>query len=459
MNRRSAPLIVANPILVGAATMLIAVVGVFLAYNANSGLPFVPTYNITANVPDAAELGPGNEVRIGGARVGVIASLRAEPGRDGHVYAKLGLKLNQGTPQLPVDTRVTVRPRSTLGLKYLELIPGRSRRTVASGGTLPERNAGRIVELDEVLNAFDKRAREGLTGVLDVAGPGVAGRGGDLNAALGDLRPLVTHLGPVMQMLAAPRTDLRGMIDGISSAATAVAPVTAQLGGLVTGAADTFGAIDRAGGALDQILAESPSTVATATRVAAAVRPVLTDAVALARALRPATPLLAPTTRRLAVVVETGTPVLRKAIATGPDLEATLRALGALATDPATPVAVAGLTEVVASLQPTLRWANPFQTVCNYLGLWTRNAASTISEGDENGTWFRFIPVYNVGQTLLAAKPAGDLHVTPYGRFHGVCEVGNEGFEGTQLIGHQQGSLPNRTETTTPPAGTPEGPR
>ena len=47
MRRGAVPDVVANPILVGAATLLVAVVGVFLAYNANSGLPFVPRYTAT----------------------------------------------------------------------------------------------------------------------------------------------------------------------------------------------------------------------------------------------------------------------------------------------------------------------------------------------------------------------------------------------------------------------------
>ena len=63
-NRRDAS-IAANPILIGAATLLVAVVGVFLAYNANNGLPFVPTYDVKVLVPDAAELVKGNDVRVG----------------------------------------------------------------------------------------------------------------------------------------------------------------------------------------------------------------------------------------------------------------------------------------------------------------------------------------------------------------------------------------------------------
>ena len=34
--------ITASPVLIGAMTVLIALVAVFIAYNANSGLPFVP---------------------------------------------------------------------------------------------------------------------------------------------------------------------------------------------------------------------------------------------------------------------------------------------------------------------------------------------------------------------------------------------------------------------------------
>ena len=68
-----------NPVLIGAATTLVIVVAMFLSYNANNGLPFVPTYSLKADVPSAANLVEGNEVRIGGARVGAIYRNTAEP--------------------------------------------------------------------------------------------------------------------------------------------------------------------------------------------------------------------------------------------------------------------------------------------------------------------------------------------------------------------------------------------
>src|SRR5919106_4165977 len=67
----------ASPTTVGAVTTLIVIVAVFLAYNANNGLPFVPVYRVSVEVPNAARLVNNNEVRIGGHRVGVVESIEA----------------------------------------------------------------------------------------------------------------------------------------------------------------------------------------------------------------------------------------------------------------------------------------------------------------------------------------------------------------------------------------------
>ena len=67
----------ASPTMVGAVTTLIVIVAVFLAYNANNGLPFVPVYRVSVEIPNAARLTNNNEVRIGGDRVGVVESIDA----------------------------------------------------------------------------------------------------------------------------------------------------------------------------------------------------------------------------------------------------------------------------------------------------------------------------------------------------------------------------------------------
>ncbi len=72
-----------SPVLVGALTVLVVIVAVFLSYNANKGLPFVPTYDLNADLPNAAQLVAGNEVRIGGFRVGVVDTITPRRRPDG----------------------------------------------------------------------------------------------------------------------------------------------------------------------------------------------------------------------------------------------------------------------------------------------------------------------------------------------------------------------------------------
>src|SRR5436190_14579698 len=141
--RRQSPIqsIASSPTMVGAITTLIIIVAVFLAYNANSGLPFVPTYRISMLVPNAARLVHDNEVRIGGTRVGVVESIEpVEATPSGHVVkdpqqvaakerngsccvaAMMTLKLDKSAEPIPQDSIFRVRYKSTFGLKYVEII-------------------------------------------------------------------------------------------------------------------------------------------------------------------------------------------------------------------------------------------------------------------------------------------------------------------------------------------------
>ena len=151
LMRRASPSIAANPVLIGAATTLVVLVAVFLAYNANNGLPFVPTYSLTADVPSAANLVPGNEIRIGGTRVGVVDEITPKRLASGQVIAQLHMKLETAVKPLPVDSTILVRSRSALGLKYVEITKGtstkgyrRGRDDPAQGGDARARRVRRV---------------------------------------------------------------------------------------------------------------------------------------------------------------------------------------------------------------------------------------------------------------------------------------------------------------------------
>src|SRR4029078_5087359 len=108
---------------------------VFLAYNANNGLPFVPTYQLKVDVPNAANLVRGNDVRVGGTRVGAVADIVPKRSKDGTYYAQLTLKLQRSVDPLPKDSTFLVRPRSALGLKYVQITKGTSEDGWSDGAT------------------------------------------------------------------------------------------------------------------------------------------------------------------------------------------------------------------------------------------------------------------------------------------------------------------------------------
>ncbi|HWI71156.1 MAG TPA: MlaD family protein, partial [Baekduia sp.] len=203
MGRRGSQSIAANPVLIGAATTLVVLVAVFLAYNANNGLPFVPTYPLTADVPSAANLVEGNEVRIGGTRVGVVDKITPKQLANGRVIAQLHLKLETTVKPLPKDSTILIRSKSALGLKYVELTKGKSTAGYPDGATIPLKAATPApVEFDEFLSTFDDKTRKGAQQQLLGLGNGLAGRGQDLNQAIQALHPLLTELAPAMANLA-----------------------------------------------------------------------------------------------------------------------------------------------------------------------------------------------------------------------------------------------------------------
>ncbi|MFZ9669868.1 MAG: MlaD family protein, partial [Solirubrobacterales bacterium] len=219
----------ASPLLVGAVTTLIVVVGVFFSYNANTGLPFVPTYQINAELPSGASLVNGNEVRIAGVRVGTVQEVKPVQLEDGRTIVNLSLKLDQSAGPIPEDSTVVVRQRSALGLKYLLLTPGESDQELPDGGTLPISQAvPEPVDQDQFFNMFQPDVRRAIQSNFAQYGGAFAARGSAINQILGLLPPLLEVARPVTRNLASEKTDLEGFIKGLSQAAAEVAPVAEQ---------------------------------------------------------------------------------------------------------------------------------------------------------------------------------------------------------------------------------------
>jgi virulence factor Mce-like protein len=306
-----------NPVLVGAGAILVILVMVLLSYNANSGLPFVPTYNIKANVPSGAALVTGNDVRIGGARVGLVTSVT--PKRSGgNYYAQLALKLDKNIGPLPEDSIIEVRPKSTIGLKYIELTPGRSAQDLPNGGTLPLKQSRIATEFEDLLNTFSKRVREGNKRSLQEFGNAFAGRGTDLNTAFGELGPVFQNLEPVAKTISAPSTRLADFIRALAQAAHDTAVTGDQAGEVFANADRTFGAFAAASKGIQDTLAESPSTLTVLTDQSPAERRYFKQLTSLIVKFQPGAKYLPQVSNDLATITVKGVPAFKHLSRTTP---------------------------------------------------------------------------------------------------------------------------------------------
>ncbi|HWI70528.1 MAG TPA: MlaD family protein [Baekduia sp.] len=472
--RRGSQSIAANPVLIGAATTLVVLVAVFLAYNANNGLPFVPTYSVTADVPSAANLVKGNEVRIGGTRVGVVDDITPKRLANGKVIAQLHMKLETTVKPLPVDSTILIRPRSALGLKYVEVTKGTSTKGFAEGATIPIKQATpEPVEFDEFLSTFDDKTRAAAQKQLEGFGNAFAGRGQDLNRGIQALNPLLQQLGPAMANLADDRTQLARFSEALGRTSAIVAPVAEQQASLFANLDTTFSAFAAiARPYLQDSISGGPPALQTAIDELPKQRAFLANSEGFFHDLRPGVKALSGAAADLADAFTVGEPALRHSVQLNKDLKPVFASVQSFAEDPLVALGVNDLTQTARIANPLLATLAPSQTVCNYWTLLFRNAASLLSEGDSNGTGQRFIIIAapqgsnNEGgpSSAPASGPTSDnyLHANPYPNTASPgqtqeCEAGNESYEtGKQVIGNDPGNQGKTTQKTTYSSDTPK---
>ena len=365
-RRQGTASLVASPVLVGAVTVLVSIIAVFIAYNANAGLPFVPTYDLKAQFPTGNKLVKGNEVRVGGFRVGVVDDIEPATAKNGKAIAEVSMSLDKTVEPLAEDTRLKIRPRSALGLKYVEITPGKADTTYRSGGTVPLAQATEQLEFEDIFSTFDPETRRNSQAALEGFGNAFSGRGNSLNSTIVALNPLFASLTPVMQNLSDPETQLDQFFRQIGRASAQVAPVASVQTDLFRNMATTFEAFSRDADALRDTIAKSPPTIDTAIRSFRVQRPFLTDFTDLSQRLRPAVNELPRSLPAINRAFAVGTRVLPRTVALNTRLAGAFGQLEELFENPNTLLAIRDLRTTVSVTRPLIEFVAPYQTVCNY---------------------------------------------------------------------------------------------
>ena len=464
-GRRESPY--TNPVLIGALTVLVTIVAVYIAYNANNGLPFVPRYTLHVQVRDASELTHGADVRIGGTLVGVVDSVTAARGANGEPLAVLGLKLNKSVEPLPVDSTFDIRLKGAIGLKYLQITPGSSKQGLANGATVPVSQSSAEVDLDQVFSMFTPPTRAGVVASTNGLGAALAGRGSNLNDAIGAFVPLLDDLEPVARNLASPNTQLGGFFHGLEQLAGALAPVAQTQANLFVNLDTTFRALASvAVPFLQDTISETPPTFNAVIAQSPTIQAFLTDTASLFSELRPGIAAIPASAPELADAFAIGTRNLPLTKQLDERTVSLAETLGRVSENPSVQQGLERLALTMSSLRPPLAFLTPVQASCNYVTLFLRNIASTLSEHTDQGTFLRFVPLsiddLPGRESVPSHRPytgppgpsSGPLHVNPYPNTDSPgetpeCAAGNEPYSASHaVIGNPPGNVGLGTEKT-----------
>jgi virulence factor Mce-like protein len=446
--------VASSPILVGAVTILVVIVAVFLAYNANNGLPFVSTYNLKVKVPNANALVKGNEVRIGGVRVGIVKTVVPLQEADGRVAAELSLSLDKSAEPLPVDSTVTIRPKSALGLKFLQVTPGDSSKGFKAGETIPlTAYTPEPVDIDQFFDMFDEPTRKAIRQNQAGFGNALAGRGPQLNEGIGALRRLVVSGQPVLRKFVEPSTNFGGFWRALEDLSATIAPVAETQASLFVALDRTFAAFARVSRPyIQETIEKGPPTLDAVNADLPAVRPFFRDSARFFTALKPGAKALGETSPVIAAALHAGVPALNNSPVLNNQLQPTAEALVDFQNSSGVFNGLDLLIDTNNLLKPALRYIAPAQTTCNYLTLAFREVANASSSGNGDGNWLNFIPPAPPegpnSESGQASAPANGptfnnhLHYNPYpqtgapGQENG-CEAGNEKYQvGKTVIGN-----------------------
>ena len=366
-RRRGNTSVAASPVLIGAATVLVALVAVFIAYNANSGLPFVPTYNLNAELPSGGKLVKGNEVRVGGFRVGVVKDIKPEVttvNGERRSVAVAELALDKKIEPLARDTKFRsdrARPRAEVHRARA----GDEKATWQSGDTVPVTQSSEPLEFEDLFSTFDHKTRPNIQNATDGFGNAFAGRGQAINSSIQALNPFFKALTPVMQNLSDPSTELDQFFLQIGRSAQ-----VARWRARRRCCSPTWRTRSRP---------SPPTRARSRTRSRRARRRWTsrsTRSGCSARSWR-----TSPTSRRgcargqelprslpaINRAFAVGTPVLPRTVELNENLEKAFGEAEDLFQNPNTLLALKDLTTAVTVTRPALQFIAPYQTVCNYL--------------------------------------------------------------------------------------------
>jgi len=175
-------------------------------------IPLKPQgYRVQVAFTDAPTLATEADVRTAGVKIGRVVKKELAPSGGNKTIATI--ELDAKYAPMKADARAILRQKTLLGETYVELTTGsRDAPDIAEGGRLRAGQVAQAVEFDELFSIFDKPTRKAFQQWMASSARAGAGRGRDLNDALGNLPVFAENAGGVVDVLDDRRAALRDLV-------------------------------------------------------------------------------------------------------------------------------------------------------------------------------------------------------------------------------------------------------
>lgn len=282
-----------------------------------------PALSLVATFRDASPLLVGNDVRAHGVKVGTIRSISLEKGK-----ARIEVDLERSALPVHEDARLTIRPVSLLGERFLDLDSGsESAPLMEDGGRVPESRTGSSVGLDQVLDTLDAPTSASLGLLVQALGVGMDKNGQNVQDAIAALEPALTDSGELTRVLRDQNKTLGALVANVEPVATGLASEEgADLDRLVGASNDLLRSTAADDRAFRAMLAELPGTLRQAQKTLGTLHGTATALTPTLRDLRPTTSQLRGLSKDLNAFGDAADPAFRSAVPVLAEAERLLKA-------------------------------------------------------------------------------------------------------------------------------------
>jgi phospholipid/cholesterol/gamma-HCH transport system substrate-binding protein len=379
---------IARGVAIAALALAIVLVGVLLLRGGNAH-----QYNLVFQ--NAGQLVKDDDVQVGGRRIGSIRKITLT--NDNRALVRV--EIQEPYAPLREGTTATIRLTSLSGIanRYIALTPApSSAKKIDDGATLASGSTTDVVDLDQLFNALNPKARKNLQGVIQGFATQYDGRGKEAGRTAEYFNPFLSTSRQLVNQLTQDEGTLTDFIVNSSRAVTAVAEKRDDLASLVGNTNATAGAIASEDAALSRALSVLPTTLRRGNTTFVNLRATLDDLDVLVDESKPATKRLAPFLRELRPLVHDARPTikdLRKLVTrpgTNNDLLDATRKLPKLQ-KVASPT-FKNSTQALQKSQPVLEYVRPY--IPEITG-WFHDFGQSTANYDANGHFARIQPIFN----------------------------------------------------------------